>query len=259
MTELNNNTDNEVLSDKKFSGLSSFTLHIIAMIFMLCDHMWGTILSDYRILTDIGRIAFPIFAFMIVEGYFHTRDFKKYLKRLFIFAIVSEIPINLMSAGNIIFPFHQNVIWTFIIGLLCIRIIENAKAKNNMFITVVVSILATMLGDILGSLLMVDYYGFGVLTILVFYFFRGRKWYNYVAQFIGLFYINFNMIGGFMIPVNIFGYSFEFSQQGLAVLAMIPICLYNGKQGLHNKYVQYAFYAFYPLHMLILSLMAMYM
>ena len=60
----------------------------MAMLFMLCDHLWGTLVSGNDWLTCIGRIAFPIFAFMIVEGYFHTSDLKKYVKRIFIFALI---------------------------------------------------------------------------------------------------------------------------------------------------------------------------
>ena len=74
---------------------TSMSLHIMAMIFMLFDHLWGTIVPGNDWMTCIGRISFPIFAFMIVEGYFNTKNLKKYIKRLFIFAIISEIPFNL--------------------------------------------------------------------------------------------------------------------------------------------------------------------
>ena len=74
---------------------TSASLHIIAMILMLCDHLWGTIVPGNDWLTCIGRISFPMFAFMIVEGYFHTSNLKNYVKRLLIFALISEIPFNL--------------------------------------------------------------------------------------------------------------------------------------------------------------------
>ena len=99
---------------------------------------------------------------------------------------------------------------------------------------------------------MVDYYGAGVLTVLVFYLFHGRAWWCYVGQFLGLYYINVEMLGGFYYPVTILGHQFELMQQGLALLALIPIWLYRGRQGYHKKWFQYFCYGFYPGHMLVL-------
>ena len=96
---------------------TSFSLHIMAMLFMLCDHLWGTIISGNDWLTCVGRLAFPIYAFMIAEGYFHTKDLKKYVKRLLLFAVISEIPFNLMTGSRLFYPIHQNVLWTFLISL----------------------------------------------------------------------------------------------------------------------------------------------
>ncbi len=113
----------------KWKGISSFTLHILAMIFMLCDHMWATVIPGNLWLTCVGRLAFPIFAFLIVEGFFHTSNFKKYILRLFVFALLSEIPFNLMYSGSWIYPFHQNVLWSFLLALLFLKLIEVLKKK----------------------------------------------------------------------------------------------------------------------------------
>ncbi len=250
-------TENSIKSAKTFVGMSSFGLHIIAMVLMLCDHLWASVLSNQGWLTWIGRLAYPIFAFMIVEGYFHTSNFKRYLKRLFIFALISEIPFNLIYNGTLIYPFHQNVLWTFIVALLCIRWIDSVRKKRHPVVAVLLSAGILLLCYLIALLLMMDYYGYGVLTVFVFYIFRGKSWWQRIGQLAGLIYINVFAIKGMRVPVTLFGTTIEFAQQSLAVLAIIPIWLYNGKRGTHNRFIQYAFYAFYPVHLFVLGLLGL--
>ncbi len=250
MSELNEN--NERKSDIK--GLSSLALHIIAMVLMLCDHLWATIVPGANWLTWVGRLAFPIYAFLITEGFFHTHNLKKYMLRLLIFAVVSEVPFNLLTGGYWINPFQQNVIWTLLLGLCCISLIEKVKKKGKLWLTILMSIVISLIGTIIGFITSVDYFGYGVLTVLLFYFLHGRKWWQMAGQLAGLFIINGLLIKGMVVPVEVFGMQFEISQQATAVLALIPIWLYKGKQGPHNRVIQLLCYGFYPLHMLILSL-----
>lgn len=241
-------------STSRCFDISTAALHIIAMLFMLMDHLWATLLPAQEWLTCVGRIAFPIFAFMSVEGYFHTHNFKKYLLRMLVFAVISEIPFDLMYGGTWFYPVHQNVIWTFILGLLGIHIIETVRKKKKTPVFVLTAILVTIAGGLLGTLTMVDYYGIGVLTVFIFYFFRGRKWWCLPGQIAALYWVNVELLGGLMYPVRLFGMEFELCQQGLALLALVLIWLYRGRQGYHSKPFQYFCYAFYPVHMLILVL-----
>ena len=187
-------------SASKNFELTAAVLHIIAMTLMLMDHLWATLLPAREWLTCAGRVAFPIFAFMAVEGYFHTRSFKKYILRMLLFAVLSEIPFDLMYGGTWFYPVH----------------------------------------------------GVGVLTVFVFYFLHGRKWWCFLGQLAALYWLNVELLGGLMYPVQLFGMEFELCQQGLALLALIPIWLYRGRQGYHSKPFQYLCYAFYPVHMLLL-------
>lgn len=233
---------------------TSFSLHIMAMVFMLCDHLWGTIIRGNDWLTCIGRLTFPIYAFLLVEGYFHTKNLKKYVTRMFLFAVISEIPFNLAMAGSIIYPFHQNVLWSFLIAIGLIHWNEKGKEKQ-IWKRILIGITSICIGYIVGILTFVDYYNAGIMMVLTFYFFRGKKWWNYLGQLICLWYINFEMLGGLQYEIALFGQTYFFTRQGLALLALIPIWLYRGKQGYHSKALQYGYYAFYPLHLLILGLL----
>lgn len=234
--------------------LSAAALHILAMAFMLMDHLWATLLPAQEWLTCVGRIAFPIFAFMAVEGYFHTHNLKKYLLRMLIFAVISEVPFDLMYGGTWFYLVHQNVIWTLMMGLVGIHLMETVRKKKSIFVYILVSAIVVILGGLLGTLSMVDYYGIGVLTVFIFYFFRGRKWWCLLGQMLALYWVNVELLGGLMYPIRLFGMEFELCQQGLALLALLPIWLYRGRQGYHSKPFQYFCYAFYPIHMLVIVL-----
>lgn len=128
----------EILSDhleNKRTGikcLNALHLKILACALMLCDHIWLALLNgeNWEWMTCVGRLAFPIFAFQIAEGFHYTKNFKKYLVRMFIFALISEIPFNLMNSGSVIYLEHQNVMFTFCLSLICMYLLEKAKKKN---------------------------------------------------------------------------------------------------------------------------------
>ena len=221
--------------------MSSFALHIWAMLLMLCDHLQLTLLPDLPILRCVGRLAFPLFAFMAVEGYLHTRSLKKYLLRLLMLAVISEIPFDLLVSGSVFDPMHQNVIWTIILGLCCIRAFENISAGQKMMLSAVV-IIASLAAAIIAR---VDYSSAGVLTLLAFYAFRGNTVRCRLMQLLSLAFINLVLLGGI---------EFAFPYQALAVLSLPIIWLYDGSQGPHNGFIKAANYLFYPAHMLILAL-----
>lgn len=239
---------------EKLKCMDAFQLKLIAMFCMLLDHAWAMLPIGGVWMTTIGRIAFPIFAFQIVEGYFHTKDIKKYLKRLLIFALISEIPFNYLTGGGLLNPTDQNVMFTFIISILFIMLIEKAKKKGKI-LYVITLLMSIILGFLVGTFTFVDYMGYGVLMVLTFYFFRGRR-FGWLGILICMWYINFEMIGGLVFPINIFGFHYDLPEQGFALLALPFIWMYNGKQGLHNKKIQYGYYAFYPAHITILVIIS---
>lgn len=237
---------------KSQKDISSFTLHILAMLFMLCDHLWATLFPAAEWLTCIGRLAFPMFAFMIAEGYARTSNVRRYILRILVFAAISEVPFDLFYGGSAFYPFHQNVLWTFLIALLAITLIEKArKRKKRVFGWFLIAVIV-FVSYLLGMIAMSDYFGTGVLTVLVFYFFRKRNWQCFAAQFVCLAVINFEMLKGFCYSMTIAGHEFLLERQGLAIFALIPIWLYKGRQGFHSKPFKYFCYAFYPVHLILL-------
>lgn len=216
-------------------GLTAAHLRILALVLMLLDHLWATVVPGNNWMTYVGRMAFPIFAFQAAEGYHHTHDFKGYCKRLALFALVSEIPFNLMIFSSPIFPFHQNVMLTLLLGLLACRAWDRKQWWK-----VALLLLA-------GVVTFPDYGVMGVTTVLMFHVFRDWKW----AQLLGLILINWF---GFEGQHLILG-SFEVPIQAFAIGAILPILLYNGEKGKGGRWLQYGSYVFYPLHMLILGLL----
>ncbi len=223
--------------------MNSFALHILAMLLMLCDHLQLTLLPELPILRCVGRLAFPLFAFMAVEGYLRTRSLKNYLLRLLMLALISEIPFDLLVSGSVFYPVHQNVIWTIVLGLCCIWAFENIAADRQRPLSAVV-IIASLGAAIIAD---VDYSSAGVLTLLAFYAFRGSTVRCRLLQLLSLGFINLVLLGGVELT---------FPYQALAVLSLPIIWLYDGSQGPHNGFIKAANYLFYPAHMLIFALLA---
>lgn len=250
---------------RKFTGISGSTLKLIAIVSMFIDHIGAAVLENGlldstlapagaalrsqlisldRILRAIGRPAFPIFCFLLVEGFLHTRDAKKYALRLFLFALISEIPFDLAIHGKPVAWNMQNVYFTLLIGLLVMmasaRFSQNTSgnpAPRELRIgkyrldNVWIQSLIFALGLAAGYLLRTDYGFKGVLLIEILYFFRYDRRNQCVAGAIAM--------------------SWELP----APLAFLPVYAYNGKRGLSLKYF---FYLFYPVHLLILAGIARY-
>lgn len=248
-------------------GISGSALKIIAVISMFIDHTgaaflgrmlagfdmlpdllgdsiilrlfpwmldWDRLVQVYYAMRYIGRIAFPIYCFLLVEGFDHTRDVKKYALRLGVFALVSEIPFDLCFNASIIEFSYQNVFFTLLIGLLVMAAADRCRVRRwfenpvaDRTCRYLFTALAVAAGVAAAELLGTDYAGTGVVCIMVLYLFRNQK----AAQ----------AIAGATV----------FSWEITAPLAFLPILAYNGRRGLNLKYF---FYGFYPLHLILIYL-----
>lgn len=224
--------------------MTSFKLKIIAIITMVCDHLGDALFSVVSPLNFIGRMAFPIFAFQISEGYIHTKNIKRYLLRIFVFAIISQIPFYLFI-HKFFGESGLNIFFTLFLGLTSIllydKIKKKVKSKNK--IINVLAILPAIILSIIGQLLDVDYGWWGVILIFVFFVFKDNKIKTVIA-FLILCIIKYS------IEIILNGFSYLYIQ--LMLWTMLPIALivlYNGEQGRKIKYLSYAFY---PIHLLLL-------
>ncbi len=225
--------------------MNTFALKLIAIIVMLIDHIGAMFIprytDTYLVFRSVGRLAFPIFVFLIVEGFHHTRNVKKYLIRLGIFAMVSEIPFDLAFYGKIIEFTHQNVFFTLFLGLLLISLLGMIQVKlETQFILANLCCTVLVLAFcIIAVFLRTDYDYSGILIMTAFFLFRGNR----IATLISLFIITVLMYS------DSIHYPIAWIFIACTTLSMLLISLYNGQKG---KNVKYLFYVFYPAHLLIL-------
>ncbi len=238
---------------KRPFGISAFTLKCIAVASMFVDHMGYTLFPGAIWMRCVGRLAFPIFAFQIAEGAYRTGSLGRYLARLAAFAVVAEVPFNLMCARGVTDPAHQNVLWTLLIGLAAVGCVRWAERREKPALTAAVWAAAAAGGYLLAEWASTDYGGWGVITVLVFYACRERRW-GPPAELAAMIGIHAFALRGYRLKLL----GLRVPLQALAVGALIPIALYDGRQGPHGPVLRYAFYAFYPVHILLLALIAMY-
>ena len=233
---------------QRIQFLNGFHLKLIAICTMLIDHMGYTLFPGVMWLRCVGRVAFPIFCFLIAEGCVYTHDRKKYALRLLLFALISEIPFNLMNSGMIWDPYDQNVLWTLLLGALVCWLMDWALKKCTP-LSFVLTGAAMVAAYWLLEAFRTDYGGWGMLLVAAFYGVHrapSGAVVKMIAQAFGLAFFSIGVMGGYL------------SIELWSLAALVPIWLYNGQRGFSNKVVQYGFYAFYPVHILALSLIAIY-
>lgn len=225
-------------SKLKFRGFTASGLKWIAICSMVIDHFAVAIFqqstmynySTYRILRDIGRIAFPIYCFLLVEGFFKTSNVNKYITRMFVFALLSEIPFDMAVYGKIFYPQGQNVFWTLTFGLCTIYVLDKIKGPGIGRALAQFGVVCVQMA--FAQVMEVDYHYRGIFFIAMFYYCKFMQ--DWVRNVIG---------------VIVFAY------ERTAPLAFIPIQLYNGQRGMKLKYF---FYLVYPVHLLIFGIIRMY-
>lgn len=241
--------------------LNGMQMKVIAVLAMLTDHIGAVFLSDYvspfwmgsyRVsfmaagivgkftvgayycCRAVGRLAFPLFCFLLVEGFVHTKNRTKYLLRMLVFAFISEVPFDLAFYQQPFYYDKQNVFFTLFAGLLALCFIEwlTDREKVKQVIATLISVSVIILLLFVVNEVNTDYSVKGVLLIICLYLFKKHG----VMQAVS---------GALLL------------NDKKALLAFIPIYLYNGERGNCGRLMKYGFYIFYPLHLLILGLLKM--
>lgn len=239
--------------------MSTIALKLIACVTMLIDHLG----FQYGIMSfrAIGRIAFPIFVYLICNGYRHTSNKGRYALRLAIFAVISQVPFSLFCYG-ILWQEHGNVMFTLLMALLCIWSAEELGALRKLRVVAffpAIAVCALYHWKIMSS----DYGTTGILMALVFFYLDGKTLGRRLAVVLGMSAVVFydyllSLLIGLAKLVLESGFSvMNLSKwdlyQAFSLLALIFIFSYNGKKGMGSgKLLQYSFYLFYPLHQLVL-------
>lgn len=227
---------------KNLQKINGAQLKYIAFASMFIDHFNKAIITPFltgtgplnvitRIFDILGRIAFPIFAFMIVEGFFKTKSRWKYLRNLLVFATISEIPYDMFQSAVFINTWSQNILWGLALGLFTIMVIDKLKEKiKKRPVWIFVSIIIVALSSLGSMLISADYEYYAIIIIYIYYLFYNKR---LLAS--GLSYL--------VIIKEIY-----------AILGFATVLLYNGEKGKQNKIFNYLFY---PVHLLILGIIRM--
>ena len=269
--------------------MSAFILKIIALLVMFIDHMGAVFepLFDVMLMREIGRAAFPIFVFFIAEGCRHTHNIKLYMLRLGLFALISELPFDLAAAAfyqgsqvydisTLNFMAHQNVFFTFFLGVLCVYVYQLFSKGFYRFFSIILIPAFIYSGHVFQT----DYGSAGVLFIFILYILpygeqkagtppalsEMGKLYRIAALFCLLFYLyiikNFNFnYAEMIVRSNGIPALFETMPQMLSpnstsfmlfsCISLFLLAFYNGKRGRQFKWI---FYMAYPAHLLILGI-----
>ncbi|MBQ6249457.1 MAG: TraX protein [Oscillospiraceae bacterium] len=230
----------ERLVPEKYRIFIGSALKTMAVVSMIIDHVafvlvqrmavghtyiLGSSLTLYSLMRCIGRLAFPIYCFLLVEGFVHTHDRRRYGLRLLSFAAISEIPWNLVHTGRLLYE-RQNVFFTLALGFIALCLAEGLEKDAEHRALYALGLAAVVAAGLWGRM---DYGAVGVGIILMMYVLRERAVLRAAA-------------GVCLLP-----------NTWIAGLAFVPIALYNGKRGfIRSKTAQIAFYAVYPVHLLLL-------
>lgn len=219
--------------------MSSFTLRLTALLCMAIDHAGLALFPNIGAFRCIGRLSFPIYCFLLTQGFLHTHDLRAYARRLTLFAILSEIPFDLLIFGRISSGIEQNVLFSLLLGLLALYG-AHALRRKPMHITVYAFLLC-----LIAMITRVSFGWLAIALCLCFYYFRANKPRMAICAGMILFF--------YTLSLHLSGVTRSWVLVSLCSLFALPvILLYNRKRGPYAPLLSFLFYAAYPLHLIAL-------
>lgn len=221
--------------------MSSFALKFIALTCMCIDHMGLALFPSVSAFRCVGRLAFPLYCFLLSQGYAHTRDIRAYARRLLLLAFLSEIPFDLLIFGRVASGVEQNVVFSLLLGLLALYAADSLRGRRLACILALTALCAA------AMILRVSYGWLGVALCLGFHFAREHRFKQALCSTL--------LCGLYALSLLFSGVERSWALLSLyATGASLLILLYNGKRGLHAPALTFLFYAAYPLHIAALVL-----
>lgn len=247
----------KIMGTNKRVCIDGFILKLVAMITMFIDHFgvvfiqrwaiingcenlrsldckWSILYEAFRV---VGRMAFPIYVFLLVEGFLKTSNRKKYALRILVFAIISEIPFDLAFSGKWFYLKYNNVMWTLLLGLLTIWLIEIVESgrvsfAQNMVMQRLAVMIISLASMLIATVAHTDYKFSGIAAVVIMYMLRDKRPMDFILAIVTMSVASW---------LEIF-----------ALLETPLLLYYNGKRGYNSKGLKYIFYSFYAVHLLIL-------
>lgn len=206
---------------------------------MFIDHAGLALFPSVGIFRCIGRLAFPLYCFLVAQGFRHTRDIRAYARRLLLLALISEVPFDLLIFGRISSAMEQNVVFSLLLGLLALYAVRMLKG-NRLF-----SAMAVFSLMLVAMAARVSFGWLGITLCLAFDYVRDNRGGQALSAAL--------LPALYSLTLLLSGVSRSWVMVSLcACLSAVPIFLYNGKPGLHHRALTFAFYAAYPLHLCFL-------
>ncbi len=238
-------------------GLNSLILRLLGLAAMTVDYVYTYLIEGRFWVMNLEWFAFPIFAFLLAEGFQKTSDKRLYLRRLIVFAIISEFPYDYLNSARAFSMERQSVMLTLLIGYLCMWLVSIIREKaGNVALTGISAAVICFIGTFAATRMNAYMGRYGIIIIMIFHIALNVT-YSRLFELGAFMVLVLTIASDYMSTKPMGGYIYRVPSQIFALLALIPIALYDGKRGPNTRPLKIAYYAAYPIITLVIALLFM--